>query len=422
MKKNCVFTIVAKNYIGLAETLGNSIKKYNSDTDFFVIVSDEIPNNIDIPNNIIIAKEVLQINPKTWIECSFKYNVTEFATFIKPKSFEYLFSKGYENLIYLDPDILTFSSLTEIIKQLDLTPIIVSPHIMTIQETEYTGDYPENIFLGMGIFNLGFLAIKKSVETYILLKWWSRVLENDCFMDSQKYTATDQKWMDYLSIFFQQDKIHISRDLGIDVAPWNFYERKIVNENGQLFVINRIGNHNKKDILKFVHFSGYKYLKIMEGIFDQSKLLHKYEDIEVLFQLYQVELKKSKADSFLSLSYTYNTFSNGVSITKFIRRLYRRTLIENINFDYPFDSTQKFYKLLIKKKLLIIDNNINKGQVSNSTNKNSRTIKIIDKILVLAKNILGIKRYSKLCSFLSQRLKPENQLFLLGFYNYDNYK
>jgi hypothetical protein len=39
--KNCVFTIVAKNYIGLAQILEESLKDKNPDVDFFIFVADE---------------------------------------------------------------------------------------------------------------------------------------------------------------------------------------------------------------------------------------------------------------------------------------------------------------------------------------------------------------------------------------------
>ena len=36
---NCAFTIVAKNYIGLAMILEKSIKRYYTDLDFFIVVA-----------------------------------------------------------------------------------------------------------------------------------------------------------------------------------------------------------------------------------------------------------------------------------------------------------------------------------------------------------------------------------------------
>ena len=39
-KKNCIFTICAKNYIGLAQALEKSILQYNNNIDFYIVVAD----------------------------------------------------------------------------------------------------------------------------------------------------------------------------------------------------------------------------------------------------------------------------------------------------------------------------------------------------------------------------------------------
>ena len=44
--KNCAFTIVAKNYIGLAQILEKSIREYYNDLLFYIIVADEIDNEL----------------------------------------------------------------------------------------------------------------------------------------------------------------------------------------------------------------------------------------------------------------------------------------------------------------------------------------------------------------------------------------
>ena len=60
MMKKSIFTIVAKNYIGLAQILNNSISKYNKDIDFYIFVADEFeqyPENL--PSNVYVAKNIL---------------------------------------------------------------------------------------------------------------------------------------------------------------------------------------------------------------------------------------------------------------------------------------------------------------------------------------------------------------------------
>ena len=86
--KTCAFTIVAKNYIGLAMILGKSLARYNPEIDFKIVVADEIDSEIkDLPSNILIAKEELDYSPDIWRNMSFKYDLTEFCTAIKPTAF-----------------------------------------------------------------------------------------------------------------------------------------------------------------------------------------------------------------------------------------------------------------------------------------------------------------------------------------------
>ena len=65
--KNCAFTIVAKNYIGLAQILEKSIREYYNDLLFYIIVADEIDNELkkELSTNILVAKETLNITPET---------------------------------------------------------------------------------------------------------------------------------------------------------------------------------------------------------------------------------------------------------------------------------------------------------------------------------------------------------------------
>jgi hypothetical protein len=120
---NAIFTIVAKNYIGLAQVLGQSIRKH-SNVDFFIFVADEWDENnashLALPANVLFAKKCLNVDDMQWNELAFKYNLVEFCTSIKPKCFQYLFhQKGYRHVVFSDPDVFFFNSPDEIFTQLD---------------------------------------------------------------------------------------------------------------------------------------------------------------------------------------------------------------------------------------------------------------------------------------------------------------
>ena len=59
--RECAFTIVAKNYIGLAQILGQSLLQHQPETDFRIYVADEFAEiPATLPSNAIIAKNVLK--------------------------------------------------------------------------------------------------------------------------------------------------------------------------------------------------------------------------------------------------------------------------------------------------------------------------------------------------------------------------
>src|ERR1035437_4081302 len=114
---------------------------------------------------------------------SFKYNLTEFCTSIKPFCFTYLIKHfGFEKVIYLDPDILVYNSFDQIFKDLSQYSIILTPHILNIQPI-YSGDLAENSFLNTGVFNLGFLAIRKNETVLNMLQWWANRLIEHCYIE-----------------------------------------------------------------------------------------------------------------------------------------------------------------------------------------------------------------------------------------------
>lgn len=418
----CAFTIVAKNYIGLAKTLEVSFKEHNPECDFWIIVSDEVPNSIlQEYDNIIQAHGILSIPENTWIECSFKYNVTEFATYIKPKSIEYLFDKGYQKVIYLDPDIYCFSSLDPVFDLLDKYKMIVSPHILTMEEETYSGDLTENIYLGMGIFNFGFFAVSDHTKTRKLLRWWDRVLMEAAFMDSYRYTATDQKWMNYLPMFFQSEDLYVSHHKGIDAATWNFYEREFIIQGDSIYVKNRIKDDEIAEPLIFVHFSGYNYSELSSGTVKHKALSHEYEDLKIIFDKYIQGLNKSNIDKYLKFTYSYNAYTDGCPITSINRRIYRRLLMEGRHMDNPFDSDGNFYNQMKKSRLLTKNKASFATKVANTNSRaNSRYEKIIDELLRRLLNVIGIDKYDSLRRYLINRLQPENQIFLYDKESYKN--
>lgn len=417
--KKCVFTICAKNYIGLAKILEKSIKRYNTDLDFYIFVADEFADQIQkLPDNALISHNVLSIPEDKWKEMSFKYDVTEFCTAIKPKCFEYIFNTlNYDQSIYLDPDIFVFNSLNVIFNDLEKYSIILTPHIINI-EPDYSGDIAEKTILACGVYNLGFCALKKSIHSEKFIQWWANRLIDKCFINPSDSYFTDQRWIDMIPCFFDSNILKISQNFGLNLAPWNFFEREIFMKDGEYFVCSRNNkNSNKFDKLIFVHYSGYDYTKLKKGIIVQKNIpnINEYVDILPIIDNYKQEIVENKDvfDEFISLSYTYNKFDNGVSITSFHRRLYNGMISDVNYFENPFSTSEPntFYLLLKQRKMFPLKAEIEKYNKNTPTVSNK--ISKVNKLFTYIYMIIGYDRFYLLIRLFKPYSKFETYSFLL---------
>lgn len=420
METNCVFTIVAKNYIGLALILEKSIRKYYNNVDFYIVIADEVESGVitNLPPNALIAKDILNLSDDIWYNMSFKYNLTEFCTSIKPLSFKYFInSKKYKKVIYLDPDIYFFSSIEPIFKELDNVSMVLTPHILQIPNKGAT-DSPESDWMTCGMFNLGFCGIRDTSKSKRILDWWHERLVSSCFNERLKGQFTDQKWMDFIPCFLESTELTISHKLGYNFAPWNFFEREIMQQEGCLKVKSRIDYKTiNMEQLVFVHFSGYDYANLKDGIFSQHNIhsLKEYSDLTPIF----VEYSKAIRDNanlfnlYINQQYSYNKFDDGAPIAVFHRRLYSSLIEHGETFLNPFSSNGKFYRLLKKKGMVGKSLTDNSKITKNNLNNIGTKLKYFNRLSRLLYWIIGAKRYFLLLRLLKPYSLYESQIHLI---------
>ena len=434
MKPNCIFTICAKNYIGLAQALEKSVMQYNDNVDFYIVVADEFDAGKEpsVDNNVLIAKDILAIDERLWTNMSFKYNLTEFCTAIKPFSIEYFFTqKGYDTCCYMDPDTYLFSDFSYIYDKLSKFLVVTAPHI-TIPDYPYTGDLPDRSFLFNGISNFGFGGFRNSPKTINLMKWWEDRLTYLCFGEMLWAVCTDQKWTDFFPAFLGYDEILFSNNLGLNVAPWNYFERKIVKEGNTYYVVSRTGASDRKDKLVFCHFAGYNYKEMSTTgvVNNQNRMrisnLKEYPDLNLLIDEYVKFIYDNRElfNKFLDLPYSYGAFDNGIRIDKLHRRLYNGAAS---NFDYdknPFVTKgDSSYFTLLKSKGLIPSKQP-EGKLDDVSQMNAgfeKKLRFLYKGLRVFYKLIGYKNYVLFLQFIRRLSLYDNNTFLLGK-KYENYE
>jgi hypothetical protein len=432
MKKNVAFTIVAKNYIGLAQILEDSLKAHNEDIDFFIIVADDFLEKFDketLSPNILIARNILNISYDKWLDMSFKYDLTEFCTSIKPASFLYFIENtNYEKIIYFDPDIYIYNSLSPIYEILEVQSILLTPHIMNIKDI-YNGDLPESNLMGSGVFNLGFCAIKNNNTAKKMISWWHERLLDKCYIDSYNFFFTDQKWMDFLPCYFTSNELHISQHLGLNIAPWNFFEREIFIENDVLKVRNREYSTDSYIFsVIFVHYSGYNYSAMKNGEVIQNNItaIKNYQDVKLLTNAYGKAVYENREifDSYINEKYSFGSFENGETITRLHRRIYRSLVDKDMSFENPFSVSNGSLYQILKSKGMFTKDVSNIGKVNRDNLQGiDRKLKMFNVVTRLLYKIIGVERYTLLIRLLGPFGRFESQIHLVSSdFDKDNIK
>ena len=417
MKKNAVFTIVAKNYIGLAQIERDSVLQYTRDVDFHIFVADEFESAVTPSQDYIhIARHMLDYLEADWIDMAFKYNLTEFCTAIKPACFQNMFRKGYERVIYIDPDIYAFSSFSRLFLLLDQYDMLLTPHMVGLHTT-YKGQQPEWTFNTSGVFNLGFCAMTGTPLILHFLDWWRERMHDNAFTDRSVGNFTDQKWMDWAPALMG-DRLHVVHDLGVNVAPWNYFEREIVKDKDELYV--RFRNHAdgvQYTPLVFVHYSGYSYTHLLRGQVDHQRLdFSGYADIALLNDSYRAALLAGQAtfEEYIHLTYSYATYDNGATIDAFHRRLYHGLIIQGEDVGNPFKTGKgSFFERLKEAKLLATGHNTDKLTPQNYQGMSNKIARL-NVFYYWLFRLMGYKRYPLFVkSLLAVYCRPENHTFLL---------
>lgn len=332
--KTVVFTIASKNYFAYVRTLMKSLEDSNPHMERYVVVVDELDDEfIALPRNF----ELLELNklelphPKCF---QFRYDIMEFNTAVKPFAIRKLFEK-YDRVIYLDPDIYVYRRLEPIENALDSGDnFVFTPHFNGLFEND--GMHPSEVDIMLaGIYNLGFIALNKCVDTLEMVSWWSDKLEYQCVNEQEKGIFVDQKWMDLVPGYYKN--VCILHDSGLNVAYWNLSHRKIVKKQGEWYVNN--------EPLIFFHFSGLNVHDINAISKHQNRyVLADIGDASELFENYSKIVLSNEFDMWKKFKYSYNKYSDGRAVLKEHRKKYRKSkALQSYCKENPFEYGWLFY-------------------------------------------------------------------------------
>jgi hypothetical protein len=298
---NLAFTICSANYLAQAITLGKSLQSTNPLVEFRIYLVDRLQGREEVRDKVPFKLIEIEKVPVTDFEgMLLRYNVVELNTSVKPFIFYHILKEEpkFSKIVYFDPDIMVFHSLNHLFKSLNDYNIVVTPHILTPSDgNQYV--QPEKNFLATGIFNLGFIAVKRSDETLRFLHWWKDRLVHQGFARHDMHLFFDQKWINFAPVFFED--VFIEKNRGYNMAAWNLHERILSIKSNNYIV-------NDNEPLIFYHFSSYKTTNpnLIAGYtkytFDMRP------DLKEVIHLYHTQLINNGEYYFKKLAYFFDAY------------------------------------------------------------------------------------------------------------------
>lgn len=362
-----VCTSICSNYLPKAMVLAKSLKETNPDTKFLVcLVEREIPKEAEqfkYFDYVILAKDMGFDNFDKFI---FKHSIVEAATSVKGNIFIYMFEKfkDEDKFVYLDPDIKIYSELKELNEALDHNEIVLTPHLTIPEDIKDAVMDNELCSLQHGVFNLGFLGLKRGEESKRFAQWWATRLDMFCYDDIPRGIFTDQKWIDLAPGFFN---VFILKHPGYNIAPWNVSKRKLTFEENTYYVNGQP--------LRFFHYSGFD-----SGA--NEAMINKYvpnlkDPIYSIRDIYVKEMNELGQADLGKLLWTYDYFNSGEKIERISRIIYRDIPELYYKYENPFKLNNDEFKEHETSSSEVISQQINELKRELEEIKNSKGWKLI---------------------------------------------
>lgn len=270
-----VCTIITADYLPMAKVLLASLEQQLPGTTLQVLVVD---------NDTIPSSGNLQVHPVAALaESNYfkgifqKYGQTSpdyYRWALKPVFIGYLLEKGFNKVLFADPDLYFVGDFRFLFDELDEQHVLLTPHWANLDPIQ-NEDSLLAVLKG-GMFNAGFVGV--SSKGAGAMQWWAGL----CHYKTEDLTGlglfVDQKYLDLLPVQFENVKVIKHR--GCNLASWNIDTSRRELVSGKLLI-------NGEYPPVFIHFAKDTIVNILN---QNDSLLRPYWDA------YQQALQKEGFD------------------------------------------------------------------------------------------------------------------------------
>ena len=317
MNSTAIVTVVSNNYLHFARTLMQSVAQQHPQADRFCVIVDRDLQHAQALHTDFQVLPITQLDLPDGDDFLFQYSVLELNTAVKPWALAHLMQQGYQNVVYIDPDIRLYSPMHEVFHALSqeggadlvLTPHLLAPMTDPLVPTELD-------IRRAGTYNLGFCALKAGSNMRSMLSWWQGKLRRHCIIAHDQGMFVDQSWIDLVPGLFPN--VCVLRHPGYNVAYWNMAQRPLqVSVSGAITVLGQP--------LVFAHFSGLSPLEPHRVSKYQNRftLSNIGQALADLIQDYCERVQQNGIEHYRRLPYGFANFDDGTPITDKLRSQFR---------------------------------------------------------------------------------------------------
>jgi hypothetical protein len=328
MKKLGIVTVVTRNYLAGARALANSIERVVPEASFFICLIDRPPAEWSESGESAVYFFADSLGIPNWKRFAFQYQPLELACALKPHAIRHVLDQGFEKVLYVDADQLFYSSPAAIMAGLAHDSILLTPHLN--QPSPDNRPWKRELtILRAGIYNGGFVAVRKSDTTDRFLKWWGDRLNTECIIDLHGSYFVDQRWLGLVPGLFPN--VRIERSPGINAAYWTLWSHSL-EHSGDGY---RVGT----DPLVCFHFSGFDpQLPTELSRYDDRDLGPQDTACQELLAGYAAELLRMGWAECRSWGCEFDQLHDGTAISPYWREAIRLSDSSLSHIEDPFDT------------------------------------------------------------------------------------
>jgi hypothetical protein len=270
-------TYFNKNYLQKGLALHTSLLKHNPTAKLWILCMDTYTKRLldKLKLTGVTTITLSQFEDSQLKKAKKNRSLVEYFWTCTPSLPLYIFKHNprVNKAIYLDADLYFYSSIKPIIEEMGDNSIYIVEH-------RYPKDqkYRDNV---SGRFNVGLIVFKRDKEGLDCLKRWRKQCNKWCYLKPEPGKMGDQMYLNEWPELYTN--LVISKNLGVNTAPWNIMQYQVTNKQSQI--------HINKDQLIFYHFHQLEVLGK-----NRFNYAHGYKftknTIDYIYKPYTIELTK----------------------------------------------------------------------------------------------------------------------------------